>query len=212
MESSGMEREKMVELQLLPRGITDENILLAMRKIPREKFIPAGALPLAYTDQPLPIGANQTISQPYIVAYMCQELHMTRDSRVLEIGTGSGYETAVLALCAKEIFTVEFRAALSEQARSNLLPLRLANVNFRVGDGHEGWPQQAPFDAIIVSACFRTIPPALISQLKVGGRLVAPVGTKSNQNLILIEKFSEGIQETNLMPVAFVRAAGGEDG
>jgi len=204
------ERETMVELQLRRRDITDKSVLSAMLQVPRENFVPEEVRPYAYADRPLPIGEDQTISQPYIVAYMCQELHLTKDSRVLEIGTGSGYETAILALCAKEVYTIEYRAALSEQAKGNLASLKLGHVQFLIGDGREGWPEQAPYDGIVLSACFRDVPPKLLTQLNMGGRLVAPLGAKSEQNLVLIEKRPDGFHSKTLMAVSFVSAAGAE--
>jgi len=199
-------RLEMVENQILRRGVTDKKVLEALRTVPRHLFIEEELLSTAYKDGPLPIGYDQTISQPYVVASMTEELHIDAASRVLEIGTGCGYQTAVLAEIAREVFTVEIIPELAEGAQHLLERLGYDNIFHRVGNGAEGWADKAPFDAIIVAAAARKVPPPLIKQLKYGGRLVIPVERKSygSQELILIVKELDGIDETNLYPVRFV--------
>lgn len=199
-------REAMVREDIAGRGVKDEATLRAMRAVPRHRFVPASLQAMAYADQPLPIGHGQTISQPYIVAAMTEQLRPAADHRVLEIGTGSGYQAAVLAEIVAEVCTIEIVPALEARARALLLDeLKLANVFVRQGDGYDGWPDAAPFDAIIVTAAAETIPPPLLAQLKDGGRMVIPVGpVLGNQHLILVTKEDGRIRTRTLMPVRFV--------
>jgi len=174
-----------------------------MRKVPRHRFVDAAALDHAYEDRPLPIGLEQTISQPYIVAFMTEQLQLKGGERVLEVGTGSGYQTAVLAEMGAEVFTLEIHEALSRVARQRLAELGYGNVRFAVGDGREGWPEEAPFDAILAAASAEAVPPALVDQLRIGGRLLLPVGVEQ-QDLHLITRTAEGEVSRNLLPVRFV--------
>jgi protein-L-isoaspartate(D-aspartate) O-methyltransferase len=198
-----VEREKMVDLQIRARGINDRNVLRAMTKIPRHLFVPKGLTPSAYQDEPLPIGSGQTISQPYIVAYMTETLELKNDDRVLEIGTGSGYQTAVLADIAKEVFTVEILDGLSVQARDVLSRLGYSNIRFHVGDGAAGWPEFAPYNKIIVTAAAPRIPEALEKQLDAKGRMICPVGTDF-QELIRVVKRRSSLKRESLLAVRFV--------
>jgi len=182
------ERERMVDEQLARRGITDARVLDAMRRIPRHRFVEEGLTHGAYEDHPLPIGEGQTISQPYIVAAMLEYLAPQTAERVLEVGTGSGYVTALLSLLSAEVYSVERHAQLAISAESTLHRLGYRNMKIRVGDGSQGWPEYAPFDAILVSAATPEMPPALFAQLREGGRMVVPVGPPSSQELQLIRK------------------------
>jgi protein-L-isoaspartate(D-aspartate) O-methyltransferase len=182
------EREEMVRAQLAERGIRDLRVLDAMRKVPRHEFIPETFRLDAYGDHPLPIGEGQTISQPYIVAAMLERLALQATDRVLEIGTGSGYVTALLGLLCAEVYSVERHAPLAAMAENTLHRVECRNVKTRVGDGSQGWPQYAPFDAILVSAATSEMPPALFSQLREGGRMMVPIGPSSSQELQLIRK------------------------
>jgi protein-L-isoaspartate(D-aspartate) O-methyltransferase len=193
----------MVDDQIEGRGIRDPRVLAAMRKVPREQFVPADVVPLAYADQPLPIGHGQTISQPYIVAYMSEALRITETSKVLEIGTGSGYQAAILGELAREVYTIELIPALADRARETLARLGYANVHVRTGDGYLGWPDEAPFDAIMVTAAPDHVPQPLVDQLAVGGRLVIPVGD-FDQQMRILTRTPEGVQETRTLPVRFV--------
>lgn len=187
-----LRREAMVRAQIEERGIRDPRVLDAMRTVPRHEFVPETFRQDAYEDHPLPIGEEQTISQPYIVAAMLEPLALQADvsggDRVLEIGTGSGYVTALLSLLAAEVYTVERHALLAASAESTLLRLEYRNVKIRVGDGRQGWAEYAPFDAILVSAATPEMPPVLFTQLLEGGRLMAPIGPASSQELQLIRK------------------------
>ncbi len=186
-------RARMVEEQLVTRDITDTRVLEAMREVPRHEFVSADIAAQAYSDVPLFIGEGQTISQPYIVALMAQLLGLERSARVLEIGTGSGYSASVLAKLACEVFTVERHAALAERAERTLVSLGMTNVHVRIGDGSVGWPEQAPFDAIAVTAAGPGVPKVLLAQLASPGRLVMPVGPSLElQELLLIEKKANG--------------------
>jgi protein-L-isoaspartate(D-aspartate) O-methyltransferase len=200
------ERERMVREQLESRDIHDRAVLDAMRTIPRHRFMPAAAAFLAYRDGPAPIGHGQTISQPYIVALMSQLLEVEKTHRVLEIGTGSGYQAAVLAKLAQHVYSVEIVPELAESAREVLAREGFRNVTVRTGDGYAGWPEHAPFDRIILTAAPPEIPQALVDQLKPGGRMVAPVGpTGETQDLILIEKDQKGnLKRRSVIPVRFV--------
>lgn len=178
----------MVETQIRQRGIGDERLLEQFRRVPRHCFVPRDRAQLAYEDHPLPIGDGQTISQPYMVACMTALLSLKPTDRVLEIGTGSGYQTAILAGLCREVLSVETRPALSAQARACLLQLRMENVRLVCGDGSLGWAPEAPFDAILVTAGSPKIPPALCDQIANGGRLVCPVGDRKQQQLLRVEK------------------------
>jgi len=181
-------REAMVRTQLAERGIRDLRVLDAMRQVPRHEFVPETFRADAYEDHPLPIGEGQTISQPYIVAAMLEHLALQSTDRVLEVGTGSGYVTALLSLLSAEVYSVERHAQLAASAESTLHRLEYRNVKIRVGDGRQGWAEYAPFDAILVSAATPEMPPALFVQLREGGRMIVPVGPPSSQELQLISK------------------------
>ena len=199
------ERRDMVAGQLAGQGITCERVLAAMARVPRHEFVPAELKRDAYRDGPLPIGHGQTISQPHIVALMTELLAVRPESRVLEIGTGSGYQTAVLAELVSDVYTVEIVPPLSLRALETLDRLGYRNVHGKVGDGHLGCPEEAPFDAIIVTCAPDDVPPELIGQLSQGGRLVAPVGNPAGtQQLLLLEKTGGQIQQTLVIPVRFV--------
>jgi protein-L-isoaspartate(D-aspartate) O-methyltransferase len=182
------ERERMVRTQLAERGIREVRVLAAIGRVPRHEFVPETLRQEAYEDHPLPIGEGQTISQPYIVAAMLEHLALQTIDRVLEIGTGSGYVTALLSLLCAEVYSVERHAQLAALAESTLHRLGYRNMKIRVGDGSQGWPEYAPFDAILVSAATPEMPPALFAQLREGGRMVVPIGPASSQELQLIRK------------------------
>ncbi len=192
------QRDEMVRLQLAERGILDQRVLEAMREVPRHEFVPESFRADAYEDHPLPIGEGQTISQPYIVAAMLERLALRDRDRVLEIGTGSGYVTALLALLCAEVYSVERHAQLAGSAENTLLRLGYRNVKIRVGDGSQGWAEYAPFDAILVSAATPEVPPALFAQLRDGGRMIVPVGPSSSQELQLICKVG-GLPEVRIL-------------
>jgi protein-L-isoaspartate(D-aspartate) O-methyltransferase len=196
------QRERMVRTQLAERGIRDVRVLDAMRNVPRHEFVPESLRQEAYEDHPLPIGEGQTISQPYIVAAMLEHLALQAGDqtaeRVLEVGTGSGYVTALLSLLSAEVYSVERHAQLAALAESTLHRLGYRNVKIRVGDGSQGWPEYAPFDAILVSAATPEMPPALFAQLREGGRMVVPVGPASSQELQLIRRVS-GLPEVKVL-------------
>jgi protein-L-isoaspartate(D-aspartate) O-methyltransferase len=195
----------MISVQLRARGIVDERVLSAMAGVPREQFVPAGSRDLAYADQAVAIGASQTISQPWMVAMMSQLLDPPPGDRVLEIGTGSGYQAAVLSQLAQQVYTIEIVPELAKSAQRILSDLGYGNVTVRQGDGYKGWPEQAPFDGIMVTAAPPEVPQALIDQLANGGRLVAPVGLAWNQELVLIEKDANGrIRRRSAGGVVFV--------
>ena len=196
----------MVEEQMAARDINDQRVLAAMRKVPRHRFVPEGEQRYAYADTPLPIGEDQTISQPYIVALMTQLARPAADVRALEIGTGSGYQAAVLAELVQRVYTIELEPTLAARAQRTLNELGYTNVTARAGDGYVGWPEHAPFDIIVVTAAPDHIPPALLAQLKPGGRMVVPVGpTGSHQELQLVEKDADGRTHTKkISPVRFV--------
>ena len=196
-------REEMVRTQIEARGIGDPLVLQAMRKVPRHRFVPGESLEQAYEDHPIPIGLGQTISQPYIVAFMTEHLALTGRERVLEIGTGSGYQTAILAELAREVFTVELLEPLSREARERLEDLGYPNVRLRVGDGREGWREVAPFDAILAAASAEDVPPRLLEQLAPGAKLVLPLGV-DRQELWMITRTPEGNLSRRLIPVRFV--------
>ncbi len=205
-----MQREQMVMNQIANRGVKDSRVLNAMRKIERHQFVPEELKAHAYEDRPLSIGNNQTISQPYIVGLMSELLELKADDRVLEVGTGSGYQTAVLAELAQEVYTVEIVEELGVRALRILGELGYENVRFSVGDGRLGWAEEAPFDAIVVTAAPLKVPPALLEQLAVGGRLVIPVGkTQESQRLMVYRKTKEGVLEEPNIAVRFVPLTGG---
>ncbi len=206
-------RDRLIE-HLQRSGIRDRRVLEAMRRVPREHFVPPTVRHAAYEDHPLPIGEGQTISQPYIVALMTQALALQPGEKVLEIGTGSGYQAAILAELGADLYTVEVRPLLLEAARRRLEALGYEGIHYRLGNGHLGWPEFAPYDAIIVTAAPREIPPALVAQLAEGGRMVIPVGpTAGFQTLWLLLKDEEGnIERVDLGGVAFVPLIGGEAG
>ena len=200
-------RARMVEEQLVRRGIQDSKVLEAMSRIERHRFVPEPQLVNAYGDFPVPIGDEQTLSQPYIVALMTEALGLEGHEKVLEIGTGSGYQTAVLAELARVVYTVEIVAELSERARARLLDLGYANIQYRVGDGRQGWPEETPFDRILVTAAPLTMPPLLREQLSPSGRLVLPVGPSEEQELELHVKDAsgpDGFRVSSLGAVRFV--------
>jgi len=197
----------MVRSQLQGRDIRDARVLAAMAKVPRHEFVPSNLREFSYTDGALPINLGQTISQPYIVAFMTQLLELRGSERILEIGTGSGYQAAVLAEIVSEVYTVEIVPELGRDAAEVLHRLGYRNIRFRIGDGYEGWPERAPFDGIIVTAAPETIPQPLIDQLKEGGRIVCPVGGL-NQDLIVLEKGASGITRRSTIPVRFVPMTG----
>jgi len=198
-------RHEMVEQQIRQRGVTDTRVLDAMRSVPRERFVPPELLRQAYADGPLQIGAGQTISQPYIVAYMTEALKVGPSHKVLEVGTGSGYQAAVLSELVREVYTVEIVPELARQAEAVLRSLNRTNVHVRAGDGYAGWPEEAPFDRVIVTAAPEAIPRPLIDQLATGGLLVAPVGTQgAPQWMTIVEKTRNGVVERRTIPVQFV--------
>jgi protein-L-isoaspartate(D-aspartate) O-methyltransferase len=197
-------RQRMVEQQLKPRGIKDERVLGAMAKVPREEFVPADARPSAYGDGPLPIGYDQTISQPYVVAFMTEQLRPKQSDRVLEIGSGSGYQAAILGELVAEVYTIEIVEPLAKSAEATLQRLGYNNVHIKAGDGYKGWPEEAPFDAIIVTCAPENVPQPLVDQLKDGGRMVIPVGERFAQQLYLLEKKNGQLKESVTLPVRFV--------
>ena len=197
------ERARMVAEQLRARGIRDRGVLRAMARVPRHQFVPAPYQELAYADRPLPIGFDQTISQPFIVAYMTEVANVSSGERVLEVGTGSGYQAAILAELVREVYTVEIVPELAARARTQLRALGYANVHVRTGDGYAGWREHAPYDAIVVTAAPDHVPPALVEQLAVGGRMVVPVGA-GEQEMRVISKTARGVVEQRTIPVQFV--------
>jgi protein-L-isoaspartate(D-aspartate) O-methyltransferase len=201
-------REKMVETQIKARGVKDPRVLSALRKVERHRFVPEEYLNSAYSDQPLPIGEGQTISQPYIVALMTELLELKGDEKVLEIGTGSGYQAAILGELAKEVYTIEIVESLASMAKNRLADLGYQNIKVKAGDGYLGWPEAAPFDAIIVTAAPDHIPKPLIEQLKEGGRMVVPVGTYTQELKKIIKRVGK-IETTDVIPVVFVPMTGG---
>ena len=197
------ERGRMVDEQLRARDIRDPRVLDAMRTVPRHLFVPEPQRAEAYGDYPLPIGHDQTISQPYIVAFMTQALEIAPAHRVLEIGTGSGYQAAVLGSLAKEVFTIEILPPLAERARQTLSALGYRNIQARTGNGYLGWPEHAPYDRIMVTAAPAEVPAALIGQLKIGGLMAIPVGT-GNQELRILRRTATGTETLSTLPVRFV--------
>jgi protein-L-isoaspartate(D-aspartate) O-methyltransferase len=200
-------RMQMVEEQIAARDIKSPRVLEAMRRVPRHEFVPAPLRGSAYADSPLPIGHDQTISQPYIVAYMTEALDLTGTERVLEIGTGSGYQAAVLGELARDVYTIEIVAPLAERARQTLGKLGYKNVHVRTGNGYLGWPEQAPFDRVMVTAAPDEVPPALVEQLKVGGLMAIPVGV-GVQELRILRRTATGLETLRTLPVRFVPMTG----
>ncbi len=201
-------RDLMVTTQLIPRGIKDERLLRVMRKVPRHLFVDEYVQDKAYDDMALPIGDGQTISQPYMVAVMTELLELTGDEKVLEIGTGSGYQTAILAELSKEVFTIERFANLSDRAKEKLTALDYDNIRFMVGDGTKGWPEEAPFHRILVTAGAPDIPETLAAQLTEGGIIVIPVGDFLSQRLVKGRKHKEKLSEEYHTPCVFVPLVG----
>lgn len=197
------ERQRMVDQQLRTRDIRNPRVLDAMRSVPRHLFVPEATRDEAYYDSPVPIGYDQTISQPYIVAFMTQALEIEADDRVLEIGTGCGYQAAVLATLARQVYSIEIIAPLAERARETLSALGYRNVEVRTGNGYFGWPEQAPFDRIMVTAAPDEVPAALVEQLKIGGLMAVPVGTVL-QELRILRRTDRGTETLDTLPVRFV--------
>jgi protein-L-isoaspartate(D-aspartate) O-methyltransferase len=196
-------RHEMVETQIRARGITSPHVLAAMTRVPRHRFVRESDIDYAYADSPIAIGCGQTISQPYIVAFMTEALALTPDAKILEIGTGSAYQTAVLAEIGREVYSIEIVPGLADRAASLLAALGYTNVHVKSGDGYGGWPEHAPFDAVIVTAAPDHIPQPLIDQLVVGGRLVVPVG-RGDQDLLTFTRTPEGVREESRLAVRFV--------
>jgi len=202
---SSSRRRRMVEQDIAARGVTDNRVLAALRKIPRERFVPPEMASRAYEDRPLPIGFGQTISQPFIVAYMTEVLEIEPAHKVLEIGSGSGYQAAVLGELAQTVYTIEIVPDLARRAAATLRELGYRNVHVREGDGFAGWPAQAPFDRIMVTAAPSEIPKPLLDQLARGGRLIIPVGEQGRtQWLTVVDRTSRGLTERRTIPVQFV--------
>ncbi len=201
-------RQRMVESQLVPRGIKDKKVLDAMRKVPRHLFVDEALYSQAYGDFPLSIGEGQTISQPFMVAIMTEALELKGKERVLELGTGSGYQTAILAETCYKVYSIERISALASQARKVLDKLGYGNVVVKIGDGTLGWKEEAPFDAIIVTAGAPDIPQPLVAQLNIGGRLVIPVGSEFVQSLIRVRKTEKGIEKEDMGGCRFVKLIG----
>lgn len=199
-------RHQMVRDQLA--AITDERVIRAMQAVPRHRFVPANVRELAYNDRALPIGFDQTISQPYVVAFMTAHLQTKSSDRILEIGTGSGYQAAVLAQLVAHVYTIEIVSPLAERAREAVESLDLANISVRNGDGFQGWPDAAPFDGIIVTCAPQHIPQPLVEQLREGGRMIIPIGPIGEQELVLLRKTGNGIEQTAVLPVRFVPMTG----
>lgn len=197
------ERNRLVDQCVIPNGVKDPDVIATMRRVPRHRFVPAQYSIFAYIDGPLPIGHDQTISQPSLVANMTEALTLKKTDKVLEIGTGSGYQAAILAELATKVFTIEIVEPLARQAEQTLTELGYKNVRVRVGDGYQGWPEEAPFDAIIVTAAPEQVPQPLLDQLAVGGRLILPVG-RDIQTLDLYHRTAEGYQRKTLTLVRFV--------
>jgi protein-L-isoaspartate(D-aspartate) O-methyltransferase len=198
------ERQQMVQRQLMTRGINDARVLGAMGKVPREEFVTAESRVASYEDGPLPIGYGQTISQPYIVAFMTEQLRPKPSDRVLEVGTGSGYQAAVLAELVAEVYSIEIVGPLAKNAEATLQRLGYKNVHLKTGDGYKGWPEAGPFDAIIVTCAPDKVPQPLVDQLNDGGRMVIPVGDRFAQQLYLLEKKNGQLKQSATLPVRFV--------
>jgi len=202
-------RENMISTQIRMRGISDKNVLAAMSEVPRHLFVPKGLIAHAYSDRPLPIGQGQTISQPYIIALMTESLNLKGDERVLEVGTGSGYQAAILAKIAKEVHTIEVKEKLYIKAKNLLKSLNFNNINTYRGDGYFGWESKAPFDCIMITAAINHIPPPLLKQLKNQGKLILPLGNPFNyQNLVLVTKHGDDYKVKQITGVLFVPMTG----
>jgi protein-L-isoaspartate(D-aspartate) O-methyltransferase len=206
------QREEMVDKQLAERGIRDLRVLDAMRKVPRHEFVPQSVRSAAYQDQPLPIGEGQTISQPYIVAVMLEHLALQATDRVLEVGTGSGYVTALLSLLCAEVYSLERHAQLAAVAESTLRRLEFRNVKINTGDGRMGWPEHSPFDAVLVSAATARVPATLFDQVREGGRMMIPIGPSSSQELRLLRKVNGQLEVKIFEGCRFVPLVEGPDG
>ena len=203
------EREEMVNRQIAARGVNDERVLQAMRTVPRHRFVPERLSRSAYNDHPLPIGEGQTISQPYIVALMTETLEVEEDDRVLEIGTGSAYQAAVLAELVAEVYSIEIRGPLADSAVALLEELEYANVQTKHADGYYGWPEAAPFDHIMITAAVDHVPPPLLEQLAAGGRLILPLGNPfAHQSLVVVTKLENGFRMQEILGVLFVPMTG----
>jgi protein-L-isoaspartate(D-aspartate) O-methyltransferase len=198
------QREHMVAQQLVTRGIKDARVLAAMKKVPREEFVSPDSRAVSYEDGPLPIGHDQTISQPYVVAFMTEQLRPQPADRVLEVGTGSGYQAAILAELVSDVYSIEIVEPLAKSAEATLQRLGYKNIHLKVGDGYKGWPEAAPFDAIIVTCAPDKVPQSLVQQLKDGGRMVIPVGDRFAQQLYLLEKKNGQLKQSATLPVRFV--------
>jgi protein-L-isoaspartate(D-aspartate) O-methyltransferase len=207
-DNFAVERRRMVEKQIAARGVSDPRVLAAMQKVPRHRFIPSHLWDQAYNDYPLPIGEDQTISQPYIVALMTEMLELKETDKVLEIGTGSGYQAAILAELAAQVFSIDRVAVLLAKAEQILESLEYTNIKTRVGDGTLGWPEEMPFDAIIVTAGAPQVPRPLTEQLALGGRLVIPVGDTWSQTLTCVRKTADGLKFEHHGGCRFVRLIG----
>lgn len=207
--SISVARERMVIEQIQRRGVKDARVLEAMRKTPRHEFMPPDVRNLAYDDRAIAIGYSQTISQPYVVAFMTEALALKPEDRVLEIGTGSGYQAAILAELVKEVYTIEILEPLGKRAADTLARLEYENVQARIGDGFRGWEEAAPFDAIIVTCAPHAVPQPLIDQLVDGGRMIIPVGPQGEpQNLVLLKKIGNKVEQQKVLPVTFVPMTG----
>ncbi len=203
-EAYAADRARMVREQLAPRGISHPGVLAAMGGVPRHAFVPEALRSLAYEDHPLPIGLGQTISQPYIVAFMTEVVAPRPTDRVLEIGTGSGYQAAVISTLVHQVFTLELLEPLARRATEDLQRLGFRNVRVRCGDGYQGWPEEAPFDAILVTCAPEQVPQPLIDQLREGGRMIIPVGSREVQELVLLNKRDGQLHRRAVLPVRFV--------
>src|SRR3954453_13228226 len=198
------QRQHLVKEQVVMRGVMTDRILAALGKVPREEFVPAEYRAESYSDQPLPIGYDQTISQPFIVALMTEELRPQPTDRVLEIGTGSGYQAAILAELVAEVYSIEIVEPLAKKAEATLQRLGYKNVHVKTGDGYKGWPEHSPFDSVIVTCAPEHVPEPLVDQLKEGGRMIIPVGAKFAQALYLLEKKNGRLEQSAILPVKFV--------
>ena len=207
-EDFGLQRREMVDLQIRRRGIQERMVLQAMEQVPRHLFVPESVRPKAYLDEALPIGPGRAIYQPYVVALMTKLLDLDRGDRVLEVGTGSGYHAAVLSRIAKEVYSIEIDSAVASQAKQRLAALGYYNINVRHGDGYQGWPDKAPFDAILLSAAPPRLPKPLLDQLRVGGRMVVPVGGSFFQDLLVITKTADGLEKRTVIPVRLTPMTG----
>jgi protein-L-isoaspartate(D-aspartate) O-methyltransferase len=205
-----VQRREMVNLQLRQRGIQERLVLQAMEQVPRHLFVPDSVRSKAYLDEALPIGPGRAIYQPYVVALMTSLLNLDHDDKVLEVGTGSGYHAAVLSRIAKEVYSIEIDSTVASQARQRLAGLGYYNVNVRHGNGYLGWPDKAPFDAILLSAAPPKLPQVLLDQLRVGGRMVVPLGGSFIQDLLVITKTSDGLEKRTVIPVRLSPMKGNE--